>query len=104
MFFDDSVRRVFAAGLARLVGPINVKGFWWIFRVDRHRPARRLSLAEATPRIRISIRSTREQLATDRLVAYLTRRYRPYTVCHNGYTAPECRNGRTPSAPATPRP
>lgn len=95
---------VFSAPLRQLVGPIDVKGSWWIFRVDRHRPARRLSLAEAAPRIRISIRSTREQLAADRLIAYLTRRYRPHTVCHNGYTAPECRNGKLPSVPAPSKP
>jgi len=84
--------RVFSAPLGQIKGPIHVKGYWWIFLVDRERPARLLSLAEATPRIRIAIRSTREQLALDRLMAYLSRHYRPHTVCREGFTAPECRN------------
>lgn len=83
---------VFSAPIGRLVGPIDVRGAWWVFRVDRHRPARRLSLTEAAPRIRASIRSTREQFAADRLLSYLTHRYRPHTACHNGYSALECRN------------
>jgi parvulin-like peptidyl-prolyl isomerase len=90
---------VFSAPIGQLVGPVNIKGVWWIFRVDRHRQARRLSLAEAAPRIRASIRSTRDQSAADRLIAYLTRRYRRYTVCHNGYIAPECWNGSRPVSP-----
>lgn len=85
---------VFGADLGHIVGPVDISGSWWVFRVERHHPARRLSLAEATPRIRLSIRSAREQLALDRMTEFLTRRYRRHTVCHNGYTAPECRNGQ----------
>jgi PPIC-type PPIASE domain len=83
---------VFAASIGRLVGPVDFRGAWWVFRVDRERPARQLSVSEVADRIQISIRSTREQLALDRLTDYLTRRYRPHTVCHNGYKAPECRD------------
>ena len=90
---------VFSSELGQIVGPIDVRGLWWVFRVDRHTPARRLSLAEVTPRIRISIRSTRVQFAIDRLTGSLARRYRPETICHNGYTAPECRN-RSPVTPS----
>jgi hypothetical protein len=93
--------RVFRAPLGRLRGPIDVNGSWWVFSVYRDHPARRMSLAEATPRIKVSIRSTREQFAADRLIAYLTRRYRSRTACHNGYTALECRNvPRSPVAPS----
>jgi parvulin-like peptidyl-prolyl isomerase len=92
-------RAVFSTPIGRLRGPFEVRGSWWIFRVDRELPARQLSVSESTLRIRTSIRSTREQLAFDRLTAYLTRRYRPHTVCHDGYWAPECRNRRMrPSA------
>ncbi len=92
---------VFRAPLGQLRGPIDVNGSWWVFSVYRDRPARRMWLEEATPRIKVSIRSTREQFAADRLIAYLTRRYRPHTVCHNGYTALECRN--VPRVPAATR-
>lgn len=87
---------VFAARSARITGPLEVRGSWWVFRIERERPARQLSLVEAAPRIRTSIRSTREQLAFDRLSAYLTRRYRPNTVCHEGFAAWECRNREVP--------
>jgi hypothetical protein len=88
---------VFSADLGHLVGPLSVKGVWWVFEVERDRPARRLTLAEATPRIRTIIRSTREQLGLDRLTAYLTRRYRPHTICEPGHTAPECGPRRPPA-------
>jgi hypothetical protein len=64
---------------------------WWVFRVDRHRPANRLSLVEAAPRIGTAIESTREQTAIERMFAYLARRYRARTVCRETY-APECGN------------
>lgn len=93
---------VFSAQIGQIVGPLEIRGAWWVFRVDRHHPARQLSLAEATPRIRTSIRSTREQLAIDQLGGYLERRYQRLTVCHNGYVASVCRNRQAGKA-AVPR-
>lgn len=83
-------RIVFAAPQGRLVGPVEIRGVWWVFRVDRELPRRQLGFREVESRIRASVRSTREQLAFDRMMAYLTRRYQPRTVCQDGHTAREC--------------
>jgi foldase protein PrsA len=87
---------VFSADLDTLVGPLSVKGVWWVFTVRRDRPTRRLTLSESTPRIRTIIASTREQLGLDRLTAYLTRHYRPHTTCEPGFHAPECGGAALP--------
>lgn len=92
--YETNIPKVARGGLLRAKRSLDrpARGCWF-FRVDRELPARQLSFAEAAPRIRIAIPSHREQLALDRLNAFLTSRYRRHTVCHRGYSAPECRNG-----------
>jgi hypothetical protein len=83
-------RTVFAAPAGEVVGPIYVRGLWWVFRVLHEIPPRQQSLEEVAPRIRVSIRSTREQHAVDRLLRLLDRSYGRQTTCFGEHTVPEC--------------
>ncbi len=91
-------RAVFSTPIGRVAGPIEIRGLWWVFRPLREHPPRQMSLSEVAPRIRASIRSTREQRSVDRFVLLLDRKYRGQTTCIGHNAAPECGRAR-PSVP-----
>jgi parvulin-like peptidyl-prolyl isomerase len=88
---------IFRAQEGDLVGPLEEKGSWVLFVIERVQPAVQATLEQARDEITKHLRSTRSQ----RAMADFARRYRAKTTCAPEYKVPSCSNGPKPP-PNTP--
>lgn len=88
--FDDLRQAVFAASRGEVVGPVPIRGGWWVFEVMQSRPSRQESLSDSRATIRGFLETSHENREFRQFVSLLRRRYRDRTICLSGYEAPEC--------------
>jgi parvulin-like peptidyl-prolyl isomerase len=88
--FDDLRQAVFSAGRGEVVGPVPIRGAWWVFEVMQSRSSRQESLSDARATIRGFLETSHENKEFRQFVSLLRRRYRDRTICLSGYDAPEC--------------
>jgi parvulin-like peptidyl-prolyl isomerase len=89
---------IFRAPKGELVGPLEEKGSWVVFVIERVQPAVQATLEEARDEITKHLRSSRSQ----RAMADFARKYRAKTTCAPEYAVPSCSNGPKPPANVSP--
>jgi foldase protein PrsA len=88
--FGDLRQAVFSASKGEVVGPVPIRGGWWVFEVMKSRPSHQESLSDARATIRNFLETSHENKEFRQFVSLLRRRYRDRTICFSGYDAPEC--------------
>ena len=87
---DPLRHAVFSAPEGVPMGPVRIRGSWWVFQVTATRPAHRLSFAESKDQIRTLLEGKREAQEFKEFVALLGRRNREETECLGRFRVPEC--------------
>jgi foldase protein PrsA len=93
---------IFSAPLGRLTGPVKTPFGYEIFRVQKITPAKKQTLAQATPLIRQLITAQRQQDTLTSFVKHFEAKWRSRTICAKGYVVSDCKNGPKPSATPAP--
>lgn len=86
-------RALAAAERGELQGPVKARSGWYVFKVTKIKPARRMTLRQAGPTIAHLLRSQRQQQALDTFVKGFTKRWTARTICRQGYRTADCANG-----------
>jgi foldase protein PrsA len=97
--FDNAI---FNARRGVLTGPVKTQFGWYVFEVEKVKPASQQTLEEATTTIRQTLASQNQQQALDRFVKDFRARWKEKTDCRDGFVTPDCSNG--PDATPTPAP
>lgn len=80
---------IFRARERELSKPVEERGSWAVFVVERIKPAYQAPLKQARDEIRELLSNMRRQ----RALAAFTKKYKAQTMCAPGYRVPSCRNG-----------
>lgn len=91
----------FAAPLNKLVGPVKGSFGYYVVQVIKITPATHQSLATATPQIKQTLTSQKQQNASTLVNNKAKALYGPRTVCAKYYSMPDCHGYKKPKATAT---
>jgi foldase protein PrsA len=95
---------VFGAKKGELVGPVRTQFGWYVFEVQKVKPASQQSLQEARETIRNLLRSQSEQKALEDFIDDFRDKYKDETACRDGFVVAECENApkeKTDTGPAS---
>jgi foldase protein PrsA len=100
---------IFNAKVGQLVGPIKTSFGYEVFRLQKITPAKTQTLAQATPLIRQTLTSNKQQAALTAYGKHFQDKWMARTVCAKGYIVAECKNApksetTTTGASTTPTP
>jgi foldase protein PrsA len=96
-------KAIFAAKKGELEGPVKTQFGWYVFEVDKIKPASQQSLEQSEETIRNLLRSERQQKALDDFIKDFREEYKDETNCADDFRVAECKNApkeKTDTAPA----
>ena len=94
-------KAAFAAPLNKLVGPVKGQFGWYVVQVIKITPAKVESLATATPTIRTTLTTTKQQAALTAVDDQLKKAYGAHTLCTMYYSMADCHGYKAPKTTAT---
>jgi len=96
-------KAIFAAKKGELEGPVKTQFGWYVFEVDKIKPASQQTLEQSEETIRNLLRSERQQKALDNFIKDFREEYKDETNCADDFRVAECKNApkeKTDTAPA----
>ena len=96
-------KAIFGARKGELVGPVKTQFGWYVFEVEKIKPASQQSLEQSKETIKNLLRSERQQKALDNFIKDFRDEYKDETNCADDFRVAECKNApkeKTDTAPA----
>ena len=96
-------KAIFGARKGELEGPVKTQFGWYVFEVEKIKPASQQTLEQSKETIKNLLRSERQQKALDNFIKDFRDEYKDETNCADDFRVAECKNApkeKTNTAPA----